>query len=68
MKQIKESEKLTTIILEEGDILEICKRGKIKENVRVVCTSNTLKFDDITYNELVNLKEEKKLNKSDFKQ
>lgn len=59
MKQIKETEKQTTIILEDEDILEICKMGS-KQKTRIVCTSHVLHFDDITYKELLNMKEEKK--------
>ncbi len=59
MKQIKESEKLTTIILEDGDILKICKLGN-KQRMRIVCTSHSLQINNITYEELINIKEEKK--------
>ena len=60
MKQIKETKKTKTIVLEDGDVLNICKMGQLKHIVRIVCNSQTLHFDDITYAELMNIKEEKK--------
>lgn len=60
MKQIKETEKITTIILEDGDIINLCKMGHLKQIVRVISSSHTLYFDDITYKELMNIKEEKR--------
>ena len=47
MKQIKETEKITTIVLEDGDILNICKIGKIKKMIRIVSNANTLHFINI---------------------
>ena len=48
MKQIKETEKITTIVLEEGDILKICTKGNFNKIVRVISKSYTLQYDDIT--------------------
>lgn len=59
MKQIKENKKLTTIILEEGDILEIYQ-GKNKEKFRITHKKHTLYFDNIPYKDLINIIEEKK--------
>ncbi|MCI9280222.1 MAG: hypothetical protein HFJ02_05450 [Bacilli bacterium] len=61
MRQIKETKNISTIVLEEGDILKICKNGS-KHKTRIVCMTHTILFDDITYNELTNIKEEKKAN------
>ncbi len=52
MKQIKESEKLTTIFLEDGDSLEICRMEKNNIKIHVKCINNSLHFDEITYKEL----------------
>lgn len=60
MKLIKENEKFTTIFLEDGEVVEICKMGKSSIRTRVKCIANTLHFDEITYKELRNLNEEKK--------
>lgn len=60
MKLIKENEKLTTIFLEDGEVIEICKMGKSSIRTSIKCTANTVHFDEITYKELRNLNEEKK--------
>lgn len=60
MRQINEKENLTTIILEDGDILNICKMGKSKMKVCIKCINNTFHIDEISYKELESLSNEKK--------
>lgn len=59
MKQIKETKKLTTIVLEEGDILEIYQ-GKSKEKFRIIHKKHTLYLENIPYKDLINIIEKKK--------
>ncbi len=59
MKQIKENEKLTTIVLEDGDIIEVCKMGKKTKKILIKCLHNTLLIDELTYHELKKLNHER---------
>lgn len=60
MRLIKEKDNLTTIILEDGDILNICKMGKSKMEFCIKCFNNTFHIDEITYKQLKDLNEENK--------
>jgi len=60
MKQIKETDKKTTIVLENGDILEIIALKGNKDKIIVRCLDTVLYIDEITKEELEQLQEEKK--------
>lgn len=60
MKQMKESNHKTTIVLEDNDILEILTLKKNKDKIIVHCINSALHVDEVPMEELEHLKEEKK--------
>lgn len=60
MKQIKETDKKTTLVLEEGDILEILTLKGNKDKLIVKCIHTALHVDEIPVKDLEQIGEEKK--------
>ncbi len=54
----EENNKIKTIILEDGDTLEISTLKKNKEKVIVKCIDRTLHVDELSTNQIKNMKEE----------
>ncbi len=63
MIQIEEKKKHITISLENDDLIEVWQR-KYNQKIRIICKSNKLYFENITYKELIDMKEEKEAIKS----
>ena len=59
MKQIKETEKLTTIIVEDGDVLEIMSLKKSTEKVVIKCLNSVLHIDEILIEDIKKMQMEK---------
>ena len=60
MKQINESQKKTTIILEEGEVLEIKTCREESEKVAVKCLNATLFIEELLTEDVRNMCNEKK--------
>ncbi len=60
MKQIKETDKKTTIVLEDGDVLEIVSLKGNNEKILIQCIHTSLHVDEIPLYEIEQLQEEKK--------
>ena len=60
MKQIKETNKKTTILLEEGEILEIVVLKRKQHKLVVKYHNGVLFIDEIPIQEIEQLQEEKK--------
>lgn len=60
MKQIKETDKKTTIVLEDGDCVEILALKRNRDKIVIQCINTALHIDEIPIEELEQLQEEKK--------
>ena len=59
MKQIRETNNKTTIVLEDGDTLEIIALKKNKDKLIVHCINSALHIDEVSLKEVEQLQNEK---------
>ncbi len=66
MKQMKETDKITTIVLDDGDVLEIISLRKGNNRVVVKCLDSVLHIDELSLEEIEQMQKEKEeINKMD---
>ncbi len=64
MKQIKETETLTTIILEEGDILEVVSSIPKNIKIEIKCLNGTIHIDELPVEQIEQIHLENEANKA----